>query len=256
MAAITPQQKEYIRNSYIYKTDDELGSELGVSRTAVKKFRHKEKLIKPKGRSQQLVQSDGNEYKELVLRRRLEQEFKKGKYYKALKPSYTEEELDFYFEKLLGYIADVERVGEEFLYAERIALDNLIQTEIRINRYTKMEKILNDNLYLDITTEEKEVIRRELMGISREIRGLQDSFEKQQTSLELTKKEKSKKKQNTKISIITLLEEMKSAKSKKGISVFSSLSEKSVRNVMEEWRKNGILIDENTESSAINIEEI
>jgi len=248
MTLLTSDQKKYIRKVYLYKNDIEIARELGVSPYTIKSFRGKEKLRRKKSQKAPNNPSEMRQYKLDLYKRKYIEAFKNSKQYAILCESYTDDEIDYYLEEFIVHLYEVEEQGSILTSSEKRALDQLIQTQIAINRFAKREKDVQEAIKKEQNGNNDSQILAALMSnlefVSKELRNLRDTFIDLQKSLELTRQERSKKKSDAKINVLTLLEEIKDEKTKLGLAYWIGLSEKAMMSVLRRWRKDSVLLDE------------
>lgn len=255
MSILTDNQKEYIRKVYLSKTDQEIAEEIGMSVFTIRQFRASEKLNR---REVKKVDSklDLDKHKFELHAKKHEEAFKNTHHYKMMEKSYTPDEIDYYMGEFAAYTTEVEEEGSILKPSERRALDQLIKTQININRLVTRERKIHETLSSTTDGIEEAAQLRQLEMVLREIRGLRDTFQSLQQSLTMTRQEKLKKKSDTRLNVLTILQELKDEKTRNGIGYWSSLTEKSINKILKKWRNEGSLLDsESMESTKDDISE-
>ena len=234
---LTIEQIKQIKELSPYKTDGEVADILGVPKSVVARYRKRLGIEKGKAREKQTFTyvSEAKQKKDFY------KNFQNSQQFRILEQLYDDDELKFYFEEYWVHVKELHKAGEELTAAEKRALDNLIQTKIRLNRYLNNERILMDELIKATDAEEKKEIQAKLDRTAKSIKDMQDLYISIQKTLELTKQARTKKRQSTKINILSLLEEMKEDKLKLGIGYWMDLSEKALMTIFEDWREEGVI---------------
>ena len=244
MPRLSPDEKKYIINVYPFKTDNEIARELKVSPYTIKSFRSEKKLSR---KSNNIVSEDEmqlKQYKFELDKKRYFDMFRNSQQYRLLGQSYTEDEVSYYLEEFFLHLSEIESQGGTLEVAEKRALDQLIKTQIEINRFTGKEKLIEEETYNQTTTPaRKSQLMKELEFISKELRELRNAFMRQQEKLELTKESRTKNKADVSINILTIANDLKNEKTKLAIGYWLALSEKSIKTILRRWREDGILED-------------
>jgi len=240
MSKLTPDQLNKLQQMYTVCTDETLAKEFNVSVPTIRYHRKRLGLGKH-GKEDKSPDLVAEKEKELA-RQRYFRHFKNSKQYETLLKIYTTEEIDYYMEEYWNYIAEIEADGDILHASEQRALDSLIQTKIRINRFALQETKLLKVIETSNDPQEIAEARNKLEKISKELKGMQAIYLDIHKSLEMTRQERSKKNINTRINIFTILDELKDAKLKKAIGYWCALSEQSMKKILSEWRQQDILV--------------
>ena len=240
MPALTPKQKKYIREVGSYRDDEEIAAKLGVSVHTIKKFRSTEG-IKKDNTGSNLTEADLKRLDLDLVKAKYFNDFKNDKQFTLLNEGYTQDEVDFYFQEYFQYIAEVEQQGGMLTAHEKRALDQLIQTQISLHRFANIQKELHTSLIDAADDNVRNTIVTRLEFVSREMRGLRESFNTLQKSLDVTRENRNKQKSDQKINLLTLIQELQDEKTKRGIGYWSALSEKSMETIIRSWRNDKTL---------------
>ena len=236
---ISREVVEKIRELSPTTSDVALSRMLGVSRATIIYYRNKfgitKKTLNPKTYTKKI------ENVEIKQKKRFFKDFQNSQQYEILQRLYTKEELDFYFEEYWTHIKEIHSSGEELTAAEKRALDNLIQTKIRINRFLVEEKQAIERINNTTNPDEVKELQTKIDKISKNIKDLQDLYISIQKTLELTKQERSKKRSSTKVNILTILKEMKNDKLRRGIGYWCYLTESAITEVFDNLRNQNLI---------------
>ncbi len=242
MNVISDGQKDYIRKVYLSKTDQEIAEEIGMSVFTVRQFRATEKLNRKESKKvESKLTLDKHKFD--LNAKKHEEIFKNTYHFTMLQKSYTPDEIDYYMGEFAAYSTEVEEEGSILKPSERRALDQLIRTQIDINRLVAKERTIHETMATTEDTVENAAQMRQLEFVLRELRGLRDTFSSLQQSLTMTRQEKAKKKGDARINALTILQELKDEKTRSGIGYWTSLTDKSMNKILKSWRESGNLLD-------------